>query len=136
MEVASEFVSRALGRSISLALAALIIGAWAMTLQVPDDKAEWHHLLYETTVILAFLRVFFVQRADHKDMLATQLKLNELLAAVNGASNKLIKAEEAPEKVLDEIHRAYDDVKENAPSPRQAVSIEQSDAASKLDKSA
>jgi low affinity Fe/Cu permease len=44
------------------------------------------------TTIVTFLMVFLIQRTQNKDSLALQLKLNELVAAMHGASNPLDEA--------------------------------------------
>ena len=51
--------------------------------------------------------VFVIQRAQNKDALAVQLKLNELVAAVNGASNRLLNCEDLSEEELVTLHRHY-----------------------------
>ena len=38
--------------------------------------------------------VFLIQRSQNKDSLAVHLKLNELVAAMKGASNRLINVED------------------------------------------
>jgi low affinity Fe/Cu permease len=56
-------------------------------------------------------------------MKALHLKLDELIATINGANNRLIKAEEAPEHVVDELHRAYTELAENVPHPTEPIDI-------------
>jgi low affinity Fe/Cu permease len=73
------------------------------------DK-HWHELLVESVGILSFMTIFSFQRSQSKDTKAIQLKLDELLASSDVASNRLIKAEEAPEHVLDQVHEIYKDV--------------------------
>ena len=51
--------------------------------------------------------VFLIQRAQNKDALALHLKLNELVAAVNGASNRLIDVEALSEPDLQILHRHF-----------------------------
>ena len=59
------------------------------------------------TTIVTFLMVFLIQRAQNKDALAIQLKLNELVAAMAGASNRLIDVEDLSEEELKTLHRFY-----------------------------
>jgi low affinity Fe/Cu permease len=59
------------------------------------------------TTIVTFLMVFLIQRTQNKDSLAVQLKLNELVAAVEGASNRLIDVEDLTEEELRILHRHY-----------------------------
>ena len=55
----------------------------------------WQLVINTGTTIVTFLMVFLIQRSQNKDSLAIHLKLNELVAAVNGASNRLIEVEVA-----------------------------------------
>jgi low affinity Fe/Cu permease len=59
------------------------------------------------TTIVTFLMVFLIQRTQNKDSLAIQLKLNELVAAVAGASNRLIDVEDLSEEELKVLRRHY-----------------------------
>jgi low affinity Fe/Cu permease len=51
--------------------------------------------------------VFLIQRAQNKESLAVQLKLNEIVAAVQGASNRLVNVEDLTEDELRTLHRHY-----------------------------
>src|SRR5690349_7746833 len=86
--------------------AALWTGSsWAFTLTVltivglaalgPDSHYSdtWQLVVNTGTTVITFLMVFLVQRSQNKDALAIQLKLNELVAAVQGASNRMISVE-------------------------------------------
>jgi low affinity Fe/Cu permease len=59
------------------------------------------------TTIVTFLMVFLIQRAQNKDSQAVHLKLNELVAAVEGASNRLVGVEELSEDEVAALHRFY-----------------------------
>ena len=54
--------------------------------------------------------VFLIQRAQNKDSLAIHLKLNEMVAALEGASNRLIDVEALSEKELAQLHRHYSEL--------------------------
>jgi len=51
--------------------------------------------------------VFLIQRSQNKDSLAIHLKLNELVAAMQGASNRLIDVETLTEQELATLHRYF-----------------------------
>jgi low affinity Fe/Cu permease len=51
--------------------------------------------------------VFLIQRSQNKDALAIHLKLNELVAAIEGASNRLIDVEALSEKELLTLQRHF-----------------------------
>jgi low affinity Fe/Cu permease len=59
------------------------------------------------TTIVTFLMVFLIQRAQNKESMAVQLKLNELVAAMSGASNRLIGCEDLTEDELRTLRRHY-----------------------------
>jgi len=54
------------------------------------------------TTIVTFLMVFLIQRSQNKDSLALQLKLNEIVSALDGASNRLVNIEDVTEAELDD----------------------------------
>jgi len=51
--------------------------------------------------------VFLIQRAQNKDAMAIQLKLNEIVASLQDASNRLIDIEDLDESELVALHRHY-----------------------------
>jgi low affinity Fe/Cu permease len=51
--------------------------------------------------------VFLIQRSQNKDSQAIHLKLNELVAAIKGASNRLINVEEMTEEEIAALHAHY-----------------------------
>jgi low affinity Fe/Cu permease len=67
----------------------------------------WQLVINTATTIVTFLMVFLIQQTQNKDTKAIELKLNELVAAVEGASNRLIGIEDLSEEELDTLHRHY-----------------------------
>jgi low affinity Fe/Cu permease len=51
--------------------------------------------------------VFLIQKAQNKDGKAIQLKLNELIAAHERASNRMVDIEDLTEDELDQLHKFY-----------------------------
>ena len=75
--------------------------------------------------------VFLIQRSQNKDSLAIQLKLNELVAAVRGASNRLINVEdlsEEDEKLLHDHFRKLAELAGRDQQLCQSHSIEEAEA--------
>jgi low affinity Fe/Cu permease len=95
------------GSSTAFALALTTVLAWAVTGPLFGFSATWQLVINTGTTIVTFLMVFLIQRAQNKDSLAIHLKLNELVAAVNGASNQLIDAEDMCEAELATLGRHY-----------------------------
>ena len=51
--------------------------------------------------------VFLIQRTQNKDSLALHMKLNEIVAAIEGASNRLIDIEDLNEDEIETLHKHY-----------------------------
>ncbi len=66
------------------------------------------------TTIVTFLMVFLIQNTQNRDSEAMQLKLDELIRAVEGAHNALLDLEELTEEDLDRIKKHYVRVAEKA----------------------
>jgi low affinity Fe/Cu permease len=107
LEHGSQLVTRWTGSSMAFALAVLVIAIWLITGPLFHFSDTWQLVINTGTTIVTFLMVFLIQRAQNKDALAIQLKLNELVAAVDGASNRLIAVEELSERELDTLHQHY-----------------------------
>jgi low affinity Fe/Cu permease len=110
MGILEKFARRATswtGSSWAFALAVLIIIAWAVTGPMFHYSDTWQLVINTGTTIVTFLMVFLIQRAQNKDSVAIHLKLNELVAAVEGASNRLINVEEMSEDDVAVLKRYY-----------------------------
>jgi low affinity Fe/Cu permease len=103
-------VTRWTGSTAALALAAAIILLWALTGPLFAFSNTWQLVINTGTTIVTFLMVFLIQRSQNKDSLAIHLKLNELVAAVNGASNRLIDVESLTEHELNVLHRYFSEL--------------------------
>jgi low affinity Fe/Cu permease len=103
----SQAVTRWAGSAWAFGLAFLVVAAWLATGPLFHFSDTWQLVINTGTTIVTFLMVFLIQRAQNKDALAIQLKLNEIVAAIDGASNRLIAAEELSEPELNALHRHY-----------------------------
>jgi low affinity Fe/Cu permease len=95
------------GSSWAFAIAVAVIVLWAATGPLFGFSNTWQLAVNTGTTIVTFLMVFLIQRAQNKETEAIQLKLNELVAALKGASNRLIDLEEWSEAELEELHKHY-----------------------------
>lgn len=87
--------------------AAGIIVVWLISGPFFHFSDTWQLVINTGTTIITFLMVFLIQRAQNKDSLAIQLKLNELVAAMEGASNRLVNVEDLSEQELKTLRRFY-----------------------------
>jgi low affinity Fe/Cu permease len=106
LERASRLATEWTGTSLAFALAVGTIVVWAITGPIFRFSDTWQLVINTGTTIVTFLMVFLIQRAQNKDSAAIHLKLNELVAALGGASNRLISAEELTEDEV-KILRAH-----------------------------
>src|SRR5688572_14862648 len=85
------------GSSWALGLALAVVLVWLILRPVGDFSHTWQLVINSITTITTFLMVFLIQPAQNKDSQAIQLKLNEIVAAIEGASDHLINVEDLGE---------------------------------------
>ena len=95
------------GSSPAFIGAATIVVLWALTGPLFDYSETWQLVINTGTTIITFLMVFLIQKAQNKDGKAIQLKLNELIAAHERASNRMVDIEDLTEAELDQLHKFY-----------------------------
>ena len=103
----SRLVTNWTGSSWAFAVAVLIVVTWLLTGPIFHYSDTWQLVINTGTTIVTFLMVFLIQRSQNKDALAVHLKLNEIVAALQGASNRLIDVEDLSEADLVRLHRFY-----------------------------
>jgi low affinity Fe/Cu permease len=106
-ETFSQKVTHAVGRPWAFLIALLVIIVWAVSGPLFGFGDTWQLVINTGTTIVTFLMVFLIQQTQNKDSKAMELKLNELVAATNGASNRLIDVEALTEDDLDVLHGYY-----------------------------
>ena len=107
LERFSYQATRATGTSLAFMLAVTVIVVWAITGPLFHFSDTWQLVINTGTTIVTFLMVFLIQRAQNKDALAIHLKLNEIVAAMEGASNRLIDVEDLSEPEIDALRNYY-----------------------------
>lgn len=95
------------GSSAAFIAAATIVFLWAVTGPIFDYSQTWQLVINTGTTIITFLMVFLIQKSQNKDGKAIQLKLNELIAAQETASNRMVDIEDLSENELDQLHKFY-----------------------------
>lgn len=107
LERSSSQVTAWAGSSWAFGLAFGIILVWAVTGPIFHFSDTWQLVINTGTTIVTFLMVFLIQRSQNKDSLAIHLKLNELVAAMGGASNRLISAEDLTEDEVNVLRQHF-----------------------------
>jgi low affinity Fe/Cu permease len=95
------------GSSLAFGSALGIVVTWMATGPLFGFSDTWQLVINTGTTIVTFLMVFLIQRAQNKDAAAIHLKLNELVAALEGASNRLLNVETLSEAEVDVLRRHY-----------------------------
>ena len=121
------------GGSLAFAIAVAVILVWAVTGPLFHFSDTWQLVINTGTTIVTFLMVFLIQRAQNKESKAVQLKLNEIVAALQGASNRLIDVESLSEEEIEVLRKHYGEMSKEAEKDgtiRESHSIEEARAKS------
>jgi low affinity Fe/Cu permease len=100
-------VTKATGSTAAFILAFVVVVIWAVSGPFFHYSENWQLIINTGTTIITFLMVFLIQKAQNKDSLAIQLKLNELVAAHEFASNRLVNVENLSEEEMKVIQKYY-----------------------------
>ena len=105
-EIFTEKITFILGHSFSFFIAIAIVLCW-MGLDI-INSSSWHVLINDLIFSFTFLMVFIIQKMQNKFSAVMNAKLNELVAAHENASNRLIKAEDMTEQELRKLATHYE----------------------------
>ncbi len=106
-EKMASVVTKVAGSTPSFLIAFSIIILWLITGPIFNFSDTWQLIINTGTTIVTFLMVFLIQRTQNKDSIALHLKLNELLAANELASNRLVSVEDISEAELEVLQKFY-----------------------------
>ena len=107
LEKLSYQATKATGTSMAFMVAVAVVLVWLVSGPLFNFSDTWQLVINTGTTIVTFLMVFLIQRAQNKDALAIHLKLNEIVAAMEGASNRLIDVEDLSEAEIDALRKYY-----------------------------
>ncbi|MEP6514061.1 MAG: low affinity iron permease family protein [Parafilimonas sp.] len=103
----SSKITKVTGKPIAFILACAIIILWAITGPIFQFSDTWQLVINTGTTIITFLMVFVIQQSQNKDTMALQIKLNELIASSQYASNRLIDVEDLTPEELETLKKFY-----------------------------
>src|SRR4051812_2896149 len=103
----ASWASEWTGSTAAFLCAASVVIIWVLTGPIFHYSDTWQLVINTGTTVVTFLMVFLIQRAQNKDTLAVQLKLDELVAAIEGASNRLISVEDLSDEELKVLRIHY-----------------------------
>ena len=108
LERVAHRVTEWTGSSWGFGVALAVIVVWGVTGPIFGFSDTWQLVINTGTTIITFLMVFLIQRSQNKDARAVHLKLNEIVAALQGASNRLINVEDLTETEIRLLHAHYE----------------------------
>jgi low affinity Fe/Cu permease len=107
LERLSTWATKWSGSSFAFAAAIGVILLWLISGPFFQYSDTWQLVINTGTTIVTFLMVFLIQRGQNKESMTVQLKLNELVASLKGASNRLINIEDLTEDEVKTLHGHY-----------------------------
>lgn len=103
----ANVISYAAGKAWTFIIALSIIIVWGVTGPIFHYSDTWQLLINTSTTIITFLMVFLIQNTQNRDAKATQLKLDELIKGVKGASNSFVNSEELSDEELSQLQEHF-----------------------------
>jgi len=100
-------VTRVAGSPWAFTVALGCVIVWAMTGPAFHFDESWQMVINTGTTIVTFLMVFLIQQSQNKDSVAIHIKLNELLASHELASNRVVAVEDLDESDLAVLRDFY-----------------------------
>lgn len=99
----SEYV----GNAWAFLLAVALIAGWLVSGPLFGFSDTWQLVINTTTTIVTFLMVFLIQNTQNRDAKVLQLKLDELLRAVEAARNTFVDLEDLSDEELERLQREF-----------------------------
>ena len=104
-EKLTSIVSFIMGNSITFIIASGIVIFWLSNKTF--FRQDIHYCIGDLILGMTFLCLFIIQKSFNRFATSLHLKLNELVASNETASNKLINIEEKTEHELNELTKEY-----------------------------
>ena len=109
----AQAAATVIGSHWAFAAAAALCLMWAVTGPAFHYSNTWQLVINTATTVMTFLAVFLIQNTQNRNDMAVQLKLDELLRAVETARTGLVDLEDSTdeeiEKLRGEFRRLHDE---------------------------
>jgi low affinity Fe/Cu permease len=103
----AQATARAAGSSTAFLAICLITIGWLVSGPIFHWSDTWQLVINTVTNIVSMLMVFLIQNTQNRESSAVQLKLDELLRALQGAQNAFINLEGLEDEDLDRIRARH-----------------------------
>lgn len=110
----ATWITHKTGSPAAFIIAAALVIIWGISGPFFHFSDTWQLVINTSTTIITFLMVFIIQQSQNKDTAAIHLKLNELIASTESASNRLIDSEDLTEEELVLLKKFYVKISERA----------------------
>jgi low affinity Fe/Cu permease len=114
-------VSLGVGHPLAFLSAVAMILVWAAFGPAVNYSTAWIYWLTLSTGIATFLMTFVIVNTQNRDSLAAQLKLDELIRAVSGASNAMINVEGLNDQQLADLRAKLAELAKTARENGEAI---------------
>ena len=104
----ADSITVALGSFTALAASVLLVVVWALTGPIFGFSDTWQLFINTTTTVVTFWMVFVIQSSANRSAKATQLKLDEVIRALESGRNEIIGLDKATESTLNEREREFE----------------------------
>ncbi|GAB2822999.1 low affinity iron permease family protein [Comamonas piscis] len=101
-------VAKFSGHPVCFVGALAVIVLWAVSGPVFGFNDTWQLVINTGTTIITFLMVFLIQSTQNSDTEAMQIKLDELIRAIEPARNRMLSLEELDQDELDALRKEFD----------------------------
>ncbi|WP_321799141.1 low affinity iron permease family protein [Caballeronia sp. J97] len=110
----SNALAQVAGRASTFVIAVALVIVWAASGPLFHFSDTWQLVINTSTTIVTFLMVFLIQNTQNRDTAAMQIKLDELIRAIDKAHNALLDLEELDEKELAVFRKRYEKLAQEA----------------------
>jgi len=120
---------RLIGSSWAFLVAVVFLLGWLAAGALQRFSNEWWLFFSVTLSSITFLIVFLIQNSQNRDTKAIQIKLDELIRAIEGARTNLVRLEELGDHELAELQDEFEDIRVTETAQAEQAASRQGSAA-------
>lgn len=110
----SNMLAQVAGRASTFVIAVGLVVVWGISGPLFHFSDTWQLVINTLTTIVTFLMVFLIQNTQNRDTAAMQIKLDEIIRALDNAHNALLDLEELDQKELTKFRKHYESLAQQA----------------------
>lgn len=102
-----DTTAQAVGTPYAFLLSLAVVVVWALTGPTFSYSDTWQLIINTGTTIVTFLMVFLIQGTQNRDTRILNLKLDELLRALEGARTGFVNLNDMSDADLEEVQQHF-----------------------------